>query len=113
MNHFEQQRAANEIRVYALHLAAQQINAPEPRFLAAELNKDGSAVHAFFFVNGWQHQLKRTLTGSLEEIKNELIRLTIYPPAADELEPVRPREVDTQECWELVGQKFGIKRDSA
>lgn len=113
MNHFDRERLANEIRVFALHLAAQQINAPEPRFLAAEASEDGESVHAFFFLNGWQHQLKRTLTGELEAIKNELIHLTIYPPAADELEPVRPREIDTQDCWDLVGQKFGIRRGTA
>lgn len=113
MNYFERERLANEVRVFALHLAAQQINAPEPRFLAAEASEDGESVHAFFFVNGWQHALKKPLTGTLEEIKNELIRLTIYPPAPDELEPVRPREVDTQDCWDLVGQKFGIRRGTA
>lgn len=113
MNHFDRERLANEIRVFALHLAAQQINAPEPRFLAAEASEDGESVHAFFFVNGWQHALKRPLTGELEAIKNELIHLTIYPPAPEELEPVRPREVDTQDCWDLVGQKFGIRRGTA
>ena len=113
MNYFERERLANEVRVFALHLAAQQINAPEPRFLAAEASEDGESVHAFFFVNGWQHALKKPLTGTLEEIKNELIRLTIYPPAPDELEPVRPREVDTQDCWELVRKKFGIRRGTA
>lgn len=113
MNYFERERLANEIRVFALYLAFQQINAPEPRFLAAEASEDGESVHAFFFVNGWQHELKKPLTGELEAIKNELIHLTIYPPAPEELEPVRPRETDTQECWDLVGQKFGIRRGTA
>lgn len=113
MNYFERERLANEVRVFALHLAAQQPTDKEPRFLSAVLSDDGDSVAAYFKVKGWPHRLKRTLTGTLDEIKNELIHLTIHMPEPDELEPIRPLKSHPQDVWNFVEREFGIKRDPA
>lgn len=113
MNHFEQQRAANEIRSFSLHLAEQQPKKIEPRFWSAVLSEDGETVGAYFKIKGWPHRLKKPLTGSIDEIKNELIRLTIHVPEPDEHEPIRPDESHPQSTWDFVEREFGIKRESA
>lgn len=113
MNYFERQRAANEIRTFALHLAEQQPKKIEPRFWSAVLSDDGSTVAAYFKIKGWPHRLKRTLTGSLDEIKNELIRLTIHLPETAELEPIKPDESHPQSTWDFVEREFDIKRNGA
>lgn len=113
MDYFDWQRLANEIRAFSLHLAEQQPTDKEPRFLSAVLSEDGETVGAYFKVKDWPHRYKKPLTGTIDDIKNELIRLTIHFPEPDELEPVRPLNSHPQDVWDFVEREFGIKRDPA
>lgn len=113
MNYFEQQKLAYEIREFSKHLASRLNGSQEPRFWLAALNDDGVTVGAYFSVKGWPHLYKKPITGTLDEIKNEIIHLTIYLPNLSELTPIRPPDNVAHAVWEFVRDEFGIERDPA